>query len=473
MQYSPSIVTTYYTERHPEKSVLHQVITKNMSTVFQRMEERSRYLPKYVREEFESFIDCGIFAKGFLRLSCDSCKKEKLVAFSCKKRGLCPSCGGRRMCDTAAHLVDNIFPIVPVRQWVLSFPHNLRYLFSYNKKALTKALGVVTRVVNRFYINAGKSLGIKKGKPGSVTLIQRFGGSLNLNVHFHILYVDGVFDEVGKFHRVKMLADSDIIELVKNIKIRVFRAMERGGWIDHYQVSEEDELGLEYPGLAQSYSSSIQRKNNQGKKIEHLGKQFDLAWRPYQGRLCAYIDGFSLHANVKINAHDRKGLEHLCRYVARPAVVNSRLSMDREGRIIYKLKKAYQNGTTHLRFSPEDFIEKLIALVPTPRMNLIRYHGVLGPNSKLRKKVVTKNKKNSRIKKENGSPKYRISWASLLKRVFDFEIENCACGGKLKIISAILDTETTTKIMNSLEMEVYQPKVSPARAPPPRFELSF
>ena len=160
--------------------------------------------------------------------------------------------------------------------------------------------------------------------------------------------------------------------------------MERGGWIDHYQVSEEDELGLEYPGLAQSYSSSIQRKNNQGKKIEHLGKQFDLAWRPYQGRLCAYIDGFSLHANVKINAHDRKGLEHLCRYVARPAVVNSRLSMDREGRIIYKLKKAYQNGTTHLRFSPEDFIEKLIALVPTPRMNLIRYHGVLGPNSKLR-----------------------------------------------------------------------------------------
>ncbi len=215
MQYSPSIVTTYYTERHPEKSVLHQVITKNMSTVFQRKEERTRYLPKYVREEFESFIDCGIFAKGFLRLSCDSCKREKLVAFSCKKRGLCPSCGGRRMCDTAAHLVDNIFPIVPVRQWVLSFPHNLRYLFSYNKKALTKALGVVMRVINRFYLDRGKRRGVAKGRTGSVTLIQRFGGSLNLNVHFHILSIDGVFDEGGMYKDTLSPSTDEVIALVK------------------------------------------------------------------------------------------------------------------------------------------------------------------------------------------------------------------------------------------------------------------
>ena len=145
--------------------------------------------------------------------------------------------------------------------------------------------------------------------------------------------------------------------------------------------------------------------------------------------------------------------------------------MDEEGRVVYQLKKAYQNGTTHLRFTQEEFVEKLIALVPTPRMNLIRYHGVLGANSKLRKKVVKKNKNKEKLAEK--SPKvYRLSWSKLLKRVFDFEIETCVCGGELRILSAIIDIETTTKIMNSLQMEIYQPMVSPARAPP-RFELIF
>tara|TARA_Y100000294_G_C8544527_1_gene332553 strand:+ start:140 stop:1555 length:1416 start_codon:yes stop_codon:yes gene_type:complete len=471
MQNGETIVTTYYTQRHPEKSVLHKVITKNMNTVFLKMEEKGRYLPKYVRKEFESFIDCGIFAKGSLRLSCESCHRDKLVAFSCKRRGLCPSCGGRRMSDAAAHLVDNVFPIVPVRQWVLSFPYNLRYLFSYNKKALTKALEVVMRVINRFYINRGKLRGDTKNRTGSVTLIQRFGGSLNLNVHFHILSIDGVFDEEGMFKDALAPSNDEIVSLVNKIKQRVFRAMERGGWIDHYQVNEEDELGLEYPGLAESYSSSILRKNNQGKRVECLGKRGESRWVPFAGDLCSYVYGFSLHAKVRINAIDRKGLEHLCRYVARPAIANHRLKMDEEGRVVYQLKKAYQNGTTHLRFTQEEFVEKLIALVPTPRMNLIRYHGVLGANSKLRKKVVKKNKNKEKLAEK--SPKvYRLSWSKLLKRVFDFEIEACVCGGKLRILSAIIDIETTTKIMNSLQMEIYQPMVSPARAPP-RFELSF
>src|SRR5437867_10876593 len=73
-------------------------------------------------------LDCGVLARGFLRIACDTCRLDRVVAFSCKSRGICPSCGGRRMADTAAHLVDRVIPDVPVRQWVLSPPHALRAL---------------------------------------------------------------------------------------------------------------------------------------------------------------------------------------------------------------------------------------------------------------------------------------------------------------------------------------------------------
>jgi hypothetical protein len=87
-------------------------------------------LPQFVKDEFVAYLDCGILAKGFLRLTCDTCARDTLVAFSCKRRGLCPACGTRRMAETAAYLVDHVIPRVPVRQWVLSFPIPLRSLFA-------------------------------------------------------------------------------------------------------------------------------------------------------------------------------------------------------------------------------------------------------------------------------------------------------------------------------------------------------
>ena len=85
-------------------------------------------LPRFVKHEFDSFLECGILAHGFLRLRCSDCGHDKLVAFSDKRRGFCPSCGARRMAQTAAHLVDHAIPHVPVRQWVLSLPIPLRLL---------------------------------------------------------------------------------------------------------------------------------------------------------------------------------------------------------------------------------------------------------------------------------------------------------------------------------------------------------
>lgn len=86
--------------------------------------------------------------------------------------------------------------------------------------------------------------------------------------------------------------------------------------------------------------------------------------------------GFSLHAGVAFKAKQRKKLEQICRYIARPAISEQRLSLTNNGDIVYALKTPYSDGTTHTVLSPLEFMGRLAALVPKPRINLTRFHGV-------------------------------------------------------------------------------------------------
>ena len=104
--------------------------------------------------------------------------------------------------------------------------------------------------------------------------------------------------------------------------------------------------------------------------------------------LCANTQGFSLHAGVHCAAEDRKSVEQLVRYITRPAISNERLSVNRQGNVVLKLKTAWRNGTTHIVLTPMEFMQRLAARVPRPRLHLIRFHGVLAPNAKLRSQVV-------------------------------------------------------------------------------------
>jgi hypothetical protein len=104
--------------------------------------------------------------------------------------------------------------------------------------------------------------------------------------------------------------------------------------------------------------------------------------------LCCDIDGFSLHAAVRVQAHDRKRLEQLCIYITRPALSDERVQLNAAGQVELKLKTPWRDGTTHLVMSPLEFMQRLAALVPRPRLHLIRFHGVLAPNAKRRSLVV-------------------------------------------------------------------------------------
>ena len=121
---------THYTRHRPERTLLYQIVEEYYPAFVSHLAARGMALPGYVQREFEDNLRCGRLEHGFLRMRCDTCHAEHLVAFSCKRRGFCPSCGARRMAESAALLVDEIFPDAPMRQWVLSFPYPLRFLFA-------------------------------------------------------------------------------------------------------------------------------------------------------------------------------------------------------------------------------------------------------------------------------------------------------------------------------------------------------
>jgi len=456
-----------YERRRPEETTLYQCIIENINTVFQNLESDGRNFPAYVRKEFDSYLDCGILAKGFLRAKCSSCGHEKLVAFSCKKRGFCPSCGGRRMSEGAAHLVDNVIPEVPIRQWVLSFPYHLRYLFAYQKKALHHSLQIMLRVISRYYIKKGEQQHGFKGKTGAITLIQRFGGHLNLNPHFHVIFLDGVYDEEGNFFRVRPPTDYELGEIILRIKERVLRSLEKKEWISGSYVNfETDNLYGESPLLSEVYQASIKNRLYygvaNGKKTEQIGKLENSCWVELKGKLCVSKDSFDLHANVMIPGHDLKGKERLVRYVLRPSLSKDRLIKRDDGDYEYHLKRRWSNGTEKIKLSGEELVIRLISLIPPPRMNLVRYFGVLGSNSSLRRKVVKRTERKTIGKK---TCRY-IEWAKLLKRVFKIDVTRCGCGGELRIVTGITDPLSIRPILQYLGMSLDIPEPMAARGPP-------
>ena len=181
--------------------------------------------------------------------------------------------------------------------------------------------------------------------------------------------------------------------------------------------------------------------------------------------LCADAHGFSLHAAVRLASYKRRELELVCRYITRPAFANERLIRNAMGQVVLKLKSPYRDGTTHIVMHPQEFMQRLAALVPRPRLHLIRYHGVLAPNAKLRGAVIPQPaRKDSAPGQEHTHGRAaRMRWARLLKRVFDIDVERCARGGQLKILAAIEEPVVIVGILTHLGLAARAPPRAAAR----------
>ena len=231
---------------------------------------------------------------------------------------------------------------------------------------------------------------------------------------------------------------------------------------------EDNDLDL--PELSLLKSESVQNKVDMYQKPRAIGKWGNAPFIEHTGRKYAYVDGFSLHANVKILAHRRSALERLCRYITRGAVAKERISLTSKGNVQLRLKRPYNDGTTHYQFTPEQFIKRLIALIPQPRQNFIRYYGVFGARHKNRKEITAKPKANSK-KGKSKKKIYRTPWAELLKRIYKYEVLNCDnCLGKLELVATITSIEICKKILNHLKLDSATVSVTAPRAPPSQYE---
>jgi len=476
-----------YARHRPENTLLYQLVAGLYPHFEAQMEREGRALPDFVREEFEAYLACGRLERGFLRVQCSDCHAERLVAFSCKRRGFCPSCGARRMAESAALLVDQILPEQPMRQWVLSFPFALRYLFGTRPDTLSQVLRIVYRVIAKRYAGAA-GLTVSEGHTGSVTLIQRFGSALNANVHLHMLFLDGVYVEHhGKAHfrRVSAPFKTELEVLVRQISERVGRHLERRGllerdlessWLTLDSTDEDDGMNAL---LGHSITYRVAVGPRAGQKAFTLQTLPPLPERADdEPPHVAKANGFSLHAGVAAEAWERDKLERLCRYITRPPVAEKRLSLAPDGRIRYELKSAWRDGTTAILLEPMDFMARLAALVPRPRVNLTRYHGLFAPAHSLRGQVTPARRgKGGRPKPppdaddQPAHPRRSMTWAQRLRRVFNIDIETCeACGGPVKVIAAIEDPGVITRILSHLEEREAQESRPPARGPPSLFD---
>ena len=336
-------------------------------------------MPGYVEEELRGYLQCGLLCFGFARARCTGCRTGFVVAFSCKGRGVCPSCNGRHMAQTAAHLVDHVIPPVPVRQWVISVPKRLRGMLADRPRAVAALTKIFLDEIERTLITASGVTATtdmpRAARPrlGGISFLHRFGSALNHHVHLHACVTDGVFvpaaaeagcDAPPAFLPARPITQADLAALTERVRRRVIRWFRRAGLIDAAAAADM------------------------------------LAWEN---------SGFSVDASVRITLIDRdvpsyfQSLEHLLRYCARPPFALERLSVirgpdGRIARISYVLprhkaaswvgpgrgRKSTRPGANGVvALSPFEFLDRLADLVPPPRKHRHRYHGVFAPNHKL------------------------------------------------------------------------------------------
>jgi len=445
---------------------VRDIVREGFPELVVELARHDRVLPRHVEREFRAYLGCGDPAAGFAWLWCEDCRHHRLVLFSCKTRGFCPSCAGRRMAERAAHLVDKVLPRAATRQFVLTVPWRRRWLLARRSDLADGVLRVALRRIESWYQNATDRRG---GRSGAVTAIQRFGSALNLNLHFHIVHLDGVFDRGGDdalhfFPRAP--STGDIEGLVVEIGLACERWLARRGFAGEAEDSVEGEDDAQGVLQLASLGGAVATGERAGKRVRRVvvlgGKEYAL------GPRCAGFDGYNLHANVAFAASDRKGLERLCRYVLRPPLAVDRIERLEDGRVRVGMKRAWSDGTGAIELSALELCEKLAAIVPPARANQVLHAGVLAGNAAWRAEVVPKVPSSTAaerearaslrlVKREEKAGRVKVAgdappgWAELLRRVFGVDGWACPdCGERMRLRTVVVGSPASTTIVTGL-----------------------
>jgi len=414
------MVAQVYRPRKPRASPLWQCLTRHFDTfqtVYEeRYQSRHGYLRPIIPEVVYKFMDCGDLERGFARIRCDHCKKDHLLAFSCKGRWFCPSCHQKKVLLFGALLTETILFPVPHRHVTLTMPKMLRPYFRYHRdllKDLCRIAHECVRDVMRI------SLDQPEGMPGIVMAIHTFGEYLDFHPHLHLLMADGLFLRDERFLVLPENGMNAVEELFR-AKLITF-------------LSKQGHLPPERARMLKSWKHS----------------------------------GFNVHRSRRIQPDEREDLERVARYIIRNPFSLEKMefkppnAVNRDGTVIYRSGMNPKIHRNFQIFTPCDFIAAITQHIPDKSFQLVRYYGWYSNKIRgQRKKRAEEEKEGEEV--EEGVEVIDVSehqprripskkWRELIKQVWEADPLICpTCQREMRIVSLIDEREVIEKMLKCL-----------------------
>ncbi len=351
----------------------------------------------------EEFLSCGRLEGGFARIRCTKCRKEHLLAFSCRTRNFCSSCQAKRSVLFAEKLATGILAPVPHRHWTFSIPRVLRGLFERERTLL----GLLSQTAYASIVKSFQALLDRQDvRPGCVFSLQTFGAyGANFNPHCHGLVTDGAFSADGEFLPLPSLDASAVMQLFRRLLLLRLHKAER---------------------LSESFMQNL------------------LSW---------VHPGFSVYAGPPVDAAEIVSLEARARYITRPALAMDALAKLDDGRLALETPPDPRTGATSIELDPIEWIHRLTSHIPDPGKHCQRFYGAYANRSR----ITVAGKENESVALpavqhpeqdiSHYSREARSTWARLIKKIFEANPLLCTCGARMRIVSFITDPPVVDRIL--------------------------
>jgi hypothetical protein len=403
--------TPQYRPRHPERSGFYQLFETHFDRYTRAYEERferqSGPLRPVVVRSVEEFLSCGRIEGGFARIRCTKCRKEHLLAFSCRTRNFCSSCQAKRSVLFAEKIAAEILASVPHRHWTFSIPRVLRGLFERERGLL----GLLSQTAYASIVKTFQALlGRKDVRPGCVFSLQTHGAyGANFNPHCHGLVTDGAFSADGEYLPLPSLDASAVMQLFRRLLLLRLHKAER---------------------LSESFMQNL------------------LTW---------VHSGFSVYAGPPVNAAETESIESQARYITRPVLAMDALKKHDDGSLVMETPPDPRTGATLVELDPLEWIHRITSHIPDPGKHCQRFYGAYSNRGRISVAAPADETAGLPPAKTSGgdnsecSREARSTWARLIKKIFEADPLLCKCGGRMRIVSFITDLRVADRILRHRE----------------------